>query len=77
MKSTKYQLLKADFDLALKDIRLRNERIKQLEEELEEWKKQTRYIAGKDHYRDIEANVYELYKCQQCGHEQAYCNDCV
>jgi hypothetical protein len=34
MKSTKYQLLKADFDLALSDIKLRNERIKELEKEL-------------------------------------------
>jgi predicted RNase H-like nuclease (RuvC/YqgF family) len=38
VKSTKYQLLQADFELALKDIRLRNDRIKELEEEISQLK---------------------------------------
>lgn len=37
--STKYQLLKADFDLALKDIRQRDEMISRLREQVERWEK--------------------------------------
>jgi deoxyadenosine/deoxycytidine kinase len=38
MKSTKYQLLEADFKLALKDIRLRNKRIEELNKEVKLYK---------------------------------------
>lgn len=44
--STKYQLLKADFDLALKDIRYRDEMIFRLREQVERWEKAYFYFKA-------------------------------
>jgi FtsZ-binding cell division protein ZapB len=42
MKSTKYQLLKDDFDHAVKEIGLLHKRIKELKEENQRLKKQSK-----------------------------------
>lgn len=61
--STKYQLLKADFDLALKDIRQRDEMISRLREQVERWEKA--YFYFKD----------DLENCSYTDHRK--CTDVI
>lgn len=61
--STKYQLLKADFDLALKDIRQRDEMISRLKEQVERWEKAYFYFEN------------DLEKCSYTDHRK--CTDVI
>lgn len=60
MKSTKYQLLKDDFDRACKELKIRREMIEELREEVKKWK-----FAERVSVNVLKKNTQELIKAQK------------
>lgn len=76
MKSTKYQLLKDDYDFACKQLKLYKEKVEQLEKECKQayynGYKQGRYDEQKKNFNGIDPqNLTSI--CLKCGIDLSQC----